>query len=100
MTTDKYLKVREIPKKPRQNNFITLTRLEIPPFLNLRIQINPKSQEVRIYMANGAGYVMQILDPETDTQDLNLIAETILGAISKIDWYREQKVTDNTVENE
>jgi hypothetical protein len=100
MPTDKLLKVREIPKKPRENNFTTLAKLEIPPFLNLRIQINPKTQEVRIYMANGAGYVMQVLDPETDTQDLNLIADTILGAISKIDWYREMKATDNTAENE
>ena len=100
MNTDKYLKVREIPKKPRQSNFITLTKVEIPPFLNLRIQINPKTQEVRIYIANGFSYVMQILDPETDTQDLNLIAETILGAIEKIDWYREQKSTENTVQNE
>ena len=40
---------------------------------------------------------MQVLDPETDTQDLNLIAETILGAIEKLDWFREQRGTDNTL---
>lgn len=97
MTIDKLMKVREIPQKPRTSNFITITDVTIPPFLRLKIQINPKTQESRIYMANGASYVMQVLDPETDTQDLNLIAETILGAIEKLDWFREQRGTDNTL---
>lgn len=104
MTTEKYVKMRELPKKAKKSsNLMTITQLKIPPFLNIRIQVNRENQRVLIYLANGFNSFFQVLDPETDTQDLQLIAETIFGAIEKIEFYRDHQLStekDKSLENE